>query len=188
MRRWRLVWLTVSFLVLRSVLGAVRVGLKSDDKDVEIAVLRHQLVILERQVPRPRFNDSDRLLLSMLAALLPGDRWGVFLVTPATLWRWHRDLVRRHWTQPHRAQRPGLADEAVELVWRLARENPLGGMCASLGSAPWSGRVCRCPRCETFCAATVSDRLPDAADPPGSSSCAPRPRASWLVTSSVWKR
>ena len=42
MRRWRLIWLTLSFLALRSVLGALRIGPKADDKDVEIAVLRHQ--------------------------------------------------------------------------------------------------------------------------------------------------
>jgi putative transposase len=117
----------VRFLVLRSILGALLVGPKPEDKDVEIAVLRHQLAILERQVPRPRFDDADRLLLSMLARLLPRDRWAVFLVTPATLLCWHRDLVRRHWTQLHRAQRRGLADETVELVCRLARENPRWG-------------------------------------------------------------
>jgi len=139
MRRWRLLWLTVSFLALRSVLGALRVGPKPDDKDVEIAVLRHQLAILQRQVPRPRFDDADRLLLSMFARLLPRERWGVFVVTPATLLRWHRELVRRHWTQPHRPQRPGLADETVELVCRLAGDNPrwgyvrIVGECAKVG-------------------------------------------------------
>jgi putative transposase len=139
MRRWRLIWLTVSFLVLRSVLGALRVGPKPEEKDVEIAVLRHQLAILERQVPRPRFDDADRRLLSMLARLLPRDRWAVFLVTPATLMRWHRELVRRHWTQPDRPRRPGLPDEAVEFVCRLARENPrwgyvrIAGECAKVG-------------------------------------------------------
>jgi putative transposase len=139
MRRWRLIWLTVRFLVLRSVLGALRVGPKPEEKDVEIAVLRHQLAILERQVPRPRFDDVDRRLLSTLARLLPRDRWGVFLVTPATLLRWHREVVRRRWTQPHRPQRRGLPDETVELVCRLARENPrwgyvrIAGECAKVG-------------------------------------------------------
>jgi hypothetical protein len=98
-------------------------GPKPDEKDVEIAVLRHQLAILERQVPRPHYNEHDRHLLSVLARLLPRERWGVFLVTPATLLRWHRELVRRHRTQPRRPRRPGLPDETVELVLRLAREN-----------------------------------------------------------------
>jgi putative transposase len=134
-----LMWSTLSFLALRRLLRLLRLGPKPDDKDVEIAVLRHQLAILQRQVPRPRFDDTDRLLLSMLARLLPRDRWGVFLVTPATLLRWHRDLVRRRWTRPHRPQRRGLPDETVELVCRLARENPrwgyvrVAGECAKLG-------------------------------------------------------
>jgi hypothetical protein len=66
-------------------------------------------------------------MLSMLARLLPRERWGVFLVTPATVLRWHRELVRRHWTQRHRHQRPGLPHDTVELVLRLARENPRWG-------------------------------------------------------------
>jgi putative transposase len=130
---------SLRFLLLRRVLGVLRLGPKFDQKDVEIAVLRHQLAVLQRQVPRPRYNDSDRLLLSTLAALLPRDRWGVFPVTPATLLRWHRERVRRHWTQPHRPHHCGLPDETVELVSRLARENPrwryvrVAGECAKLG-------------------------------------------------------
>ena len=118
---------TVRFLLVRRVLGALGLGPKPDDKDVEIAVLRHQLAIVQRQVPHPRYNGTDRVVLSTLARLLPRDRWGVFLVTPATLLRWHRELVRRHWTQPHRPQHPGLAQETVELVLRLARENSRWG-------------------------------------------------------------
>jgi hypothetical protein len=98
---------TLSFLVLRRVLGVLRVGPSGDDKDVEIAVLRHHLLGLQRQVPRPRYNDSDRRILSMLAKLLPRDRWAVFIVTPATVLRWHRELVRPRWSQRHRPQRPG---------------------------------------------------------------------------------
>jgi len=96
---------TVRLLVVRRVLSMLRLGPKPDEKDIEIAVLRHQLAILQRQVSRPRWSNSDRLVLSTLAGLLARDRWGVFLVTPATLLRWHRELVRRHWTQPHRPQR-----------------------------------------------------------------------------------
>ena len=56
--------------------------------DVEIAVLRHQLAILRRQVVRPRYQPTDRLLLTSLARLLPRERWTAFLVTPNTLLRW----------------------------------------------------------------------------------------------------
>jgi len=134
-----LMWSTLSFLALRRLLRLLRLGPKPDDKDVEIAVLRHQLAILRRQVARPRFDDTDRLVLSMLARLLPRDRWAVFLVTPAALLRWHREVVRRRWTYPHRTQPPGLRDETVELVCRMARENPrwgymrIAGECAKVG-------------------------------------------------------
>ena len=94
---------TLSFWVLRRILGVLCLGPKPEGKDVEIAVLRHQLAVLQRQVPRPRYNNSDRL--SMLARLLPRKRWGVFFVTPATLLRWHREVVRRHWAHRDRLQR-----------------------------------------------------------------------------------
>jgi hypothetical protein len=59
-------------------------GPTPDDKDVEIAVLRHQLAVLRRQVARPRYAPTDRLILSTLARLLPRERWSAFLVTPTT--------------------------------------------------------------------------------------------------------
>lgn len=144
-------WATVRFLVLRWVLRMLRFGPNGADNDVEIAVLRHQLAILQRQVPRPRYNDSDRRLLSMLARRLPRKRWGVFLVTPATLLRWQRQRIRRHWTQPPRPARR-LDDDMVALVLRLARENPrwgyvrIAGECAKVGvklSATSVGNVLR---------------------------------------------
>jgi hypothetical protein len=91
-----------------------------DAKDVEIAVLRHQLVVLRRQVTRPRYTPTDRLLLAVLAKLLPRERWSAFLVTPATLLRWHRGLVRRRWTYPHRPGRRRLDPSIIRLVLRLA--------------------------------------------------------------------
>ena len=76
----------------------------------------------------------------MLARLLPRQRWSAFLVAPATLLRWHRDLVRRRWTYPHRqGSRRGLDPSVVDLVLRLTRENPrwgyqrIVGECAKLG-------------------------------------------------------
>jgi hypothetical protein len=67
-------------------------GPAPDAKDVEIAVLRHQVTVLHRQVARPRYSQSDRLVLAVLARLLSSERWSAFLVAPATLLRWHRDL------------------------------------------------------------------------------------------------
>src|SRR5437899_12665090 len=62
---------TIVFLVVRHVLGLVGPGPKPDDKDVEIAVLRHHLAVLHRQVARPRYAPTDRLVLPTLARLLP---------------------------------------------------------------------------------------------------------------------
>jgi putative transposase len=93
-------------------------------KDAEILVLRHQLAVLSRQVARPRFSWSDRALIAALAKLVPRQRWAAFLVTPETILRWHRALVRRRWTYPHHGPgRPPLPDETIGLIVRLAREN-----------------------------------------------------------------
>jgi hypothetical protein len=81
-------------------LRPVGLGPAPDATDVEIAVLRHQLMVVRRQVARPRYEPGDRLVLAMLAKLLPRERWSVFLVTPGTLLRWHRELVARRWTYP----------------------------------------------------------------------------------------
>jgi putative transposase len=97
-------------------------------KDVEIAVLRHQLQVLRRQVKRPEFQPADRALLAALSRVLPRRRWSSFLVTPDTILRWHRRLVTRKWTQPdRRVGRPPLADHMLALILRLARENPRWG-------------------------------------------------------------
>jgi hypothetical protein len=102
---------------------------------VEIAVLRHQLAVLRRQVARPRYSPADRAALASLAPLLSRDRWGVFLVTPATLLPWHRDLVARSWTYPrHNRTAPNaLEEDVVALVLRLARENPRWGYLRIVG-------------------------------------------------------
>ena len=91
---------SVTFLLVRKLLGLVGIGPSPDEKDVEIAVLRHQLAVLKRQVARPRFSPADRAVLATLARFLPRERWATFLVTPATLIRWHRDLVRRRLEVP----------------------------------------------------------------------------------------
>jgi putative transposase len=96
-------------------------------KELEILMLRHELQVLRRQVRRPRLRSADRVLLAALGQLLPGKRRS-FLVQPATLLRWHRELVRRRWTyEGRRPGRPPLLAQTRELILRLAAENPSWG-------------------------------------------------------------
>jgi transposase InsO family protein len=112
----------------------VRIHRAAAAKDAEILVLRHQLAVLRRQVARPRFSWSDRALIAILAELVPRERWAAFLVRPETILLWHRALVRRRWTYPHRQPgRPPLSEETVELIVRLPRENPRWGYLRVLG-------------------------------------------------------
>jgi transposase InsO family protein len=128
----RMVMRTLAFIVVRRILGLIGLGPSPDAKDVEIAVLRHQLMVLHRQIARPRYAPSDRMILATLAKLLPRERWRVFLVTPSTLLRWHRELIRRRWTYPS-PRRRGLDPAMVDLVLRLARENPRWGYLRIVG-------------------------------------------------------
>jgi putative transposase len=99
------------------------------EKEIEILLLRYQLMVLERQGARLQLTRADRTLLAALGRMLPRRVWKRSLfVTPATLLRWHRELVARRWTYPHRrAGRPATSAEVRALVVRLARENPSWG-------------------------------------------------------------
>lgn len=86
-----------------------------------------EVVMLRRQVDRPALRPSDRALLAGLSRLLGCRRLGRFFVQPETLLRWHRDLVRRRWTYPRRPGRPSLPAGTVQIILRLAGENPIWG-------------------------------------------------------------
>src|SRR5664279_1970765 len=126
------------YLVIRTLVRLIGIGdfRQRDEhaKDLEIFVLRHLLRVLQRTAGPPRLRTIDRVLLAAASRVIPRERWVTFLVTPATLLRWHRELVRRKWTYrtSGRPGRPPLDPEVRALILRLARENPRWG-CVRIG-------------------------------------------------------
>jgi putative transposase len=123
--------MSLSFLyrALCRVLQLVRLMGRSDaDLAIEVVMLRHEVAVLRRQIHRPALMPADRAVLAAFARLLPRHRLGRFFVQPATLLRWHRNLVAKQWSYPHgRPGRPGIAKGTTALVLRLAKENPTWG-------------------------------------------------------------
>ena len=122
--------LSLAYLAVRRLLRLLTAGGDRDDvaRDVEILVLRHQLRVLSRGRHLP-LRRRDRILLAAASRLLPRDLWRCFPVSPQTMLRWHRELVKRRWTyrRKRRPGRPRIAPEEAALILRLARENPRWG-------------------------------------------------------------
>ncbi len=93
--------------------------------------LRHQILVLQRQINRPRFTDTDRTVLAELSTVFARSRLPkvMLIVQPKTVIGWHRRLVARHWTYlpTTRRGRPPTLAQIRRLAIRLAQENPTWG-------------------------------------------------------------
>jgi putative transposase len=104
------VLLRLPYLALTSVFTLIRpIPMSDSDKNVEILILRQQLTILQRQTDKPRLTPPDRAFLAALLHRLPRPRLRQLhlIVSPDTILRWHRDLLRRHHAKQSRPKRPG---------------------------------------------------------------------------------
>ena len=132
------------YLIFRQLMAWLGLLARSaHSKNVEILVLRHEVAVLRRQVCRPRLSWADRAVFAALTRLLSPACRLHRLVAPATIVRWHRDLVKQRWTQP-RDQRHGgrrTPPKLRRLVLRLAVDNPSWGIDESM--ANWPGLAIR---------------------------------------------
>jgi putative transposase len=127
--------LKLIFLVVSGVMSLLRLSRREGWwKDAEILMLRHQLAVAQHERPRvhARLTWPDRAWLAMLAGTLPIECLAAMrlIVTPGTLLRWHRDIVRRRWarrSRQGRSGRPPVRRKVRSVVLRLARENESWG-------------------------------------------------------------
>ena len=138
--------LRFAFLLVTRMTSWLRLSRREEAwKIAEILILRHQVAVLQRRQPhRPDLDWADRALLATLLDVIPeARRHGLrLLVTPDTVLRWHRDIIRRRWaarSMHGKTGRPATRRDIRALVLRLARENPgwgyrrIHGELASLG-------------------------------------------------------
>ena len=116
----------LSFVVRRLLRAGRR---PTNEMDIELLVLRHEVKVLQRQAKHPRLHRLDRILLAAASLAMPRDRRSSFVVRPETLLRWHRELIRKKWTYKRsgRPGRPPIEPGVRDLIVRLGRENPRWG-------------------------------------------------------------
>jgi putative transposase len=110
------------YIVVRHVLQMLAFRARSDDfKELEILVMRHELAILRRRTRRPAITSIDRVFLTAASRLLPRARWDLFLITPATLLHWHRQLIAKRVVDERLRRRLRFDRDPVQRPARSAR-------------------------------------------------------------------
>jgi putative transposase len=97
----------------------------------ENALLRKQLIILNRQIKKPSFTSLDRLLLVILASKIRNWKQALLILKPDTLLRWHRQGFRLFWKLKSKSNKncqPKIAQETIDLIKEMAAKNPLWGV------------------------------------------------------------
>jgi putative transposase len=181
------VLLPLAYRLVRCLFGLLAALVRSDlSKDAELLVLRHENQVLRRHLNgrRVRWDHADRIWLTALCRLVDRRRWPeVFPVTPATILRWHRDLIARKWdyTSRRRPGRPPTGTSVKMLILRLARENPAWGHRRIQGELARLGYSDR--RVHGVGDLARRGHRSGAPDRPGGSSCPPRRTRSSPATS-----
>jgi putative transposase len=115
-------------LVLNAILDLTR---PKSELVLENALLRQQLIVLQRHVKRPALSWRDRALFVFIASKLPTWKTALMIVQPDTLLRWHRDLFRLLWRRKSRRKgkkgREPLAEDIVTLIRPIAKDNGTWG-------------------------------------------------------------
>ena len=115
--------------------ATIAVGALSDlprskpDLIAENAILRQQLIVLNRQVKRPQLTPGDRIRLVLMARLTRFWQTALHIIQPDTLLRWHRDLFRLYWKRKSKSnkRKPRIPQETIDLIKQMAQENPFWG-------------------------------------------------------------
>ena len=117
--------------ILRTILSFLRALFASRAQlAAENVMLRQQLIVLRRSIPRPKLRRTDRVLLCWLSRLWSGWKSALLIVQPDTVVRWHRQGFRLYWRWKSR-KKPGRpkVDRAIrDLIRRMCRANPTWGV------------------------------------------------------------